>query len=279
MTRFHWVWTFVLAAACATAPPPPKPAVLPPLPAPGTDELSVVYAAAVRTAQYPVQDHVSRDLVPILRTNPDLRWDKEGRVLMAAWTMKKYYAGKEGMPYTLPNEADNKVTVWVTAVPYLQRACRGWGLPPQDLPLRLAQALGMPPPKPDGYDAFVQMWVDPRTFFRPCPDPEIADRECQVNLDGGPVDRSGGCPWSKDQVSKAFVEVSDKHLLWMCENWKSTYTDPTKKRYPWTALGYTFDWGDLLHPQGQSEYVVPPGTTVWIEKIFTAEEYCGKEAP
>lgn len=272
MSRFPWVLALVLAAGCATA-PPPQPA--PPIPAPGTEELWAVYAAAVRTAQYPAQDHVYTELVPILRTNPELRWDSQGRVLMATWTKKKFYDGKVGQPYTLP-EKPNPVTVWVTAVPYLQEACRGWGLPPQELPLRIAQALGMPPPPAQGgNDAFVQMWVDPRTFFRPCPDPEITDHECQVNLNGGPVEQTISCPWSKDQISEAFVRVSDQHLDWMCANWTSTYTGDPKTSYPWTALGYTFDWGDLLHPQGQSEYVVPPGTTVWIQKIFTAEEYCG----
>lgn len=273
MSRFRWVLAlgaFIVATGCATAPPPTPPPILAP-PAPGTEELWAVYAAAVRTAKIPVQDHVVTDLVPILRTNPVLRWE-QGRVLMATWTKRKYYEGKVGQPYTLPDD----VTVWLTAVPYLQEDCRGWDLPPAGLPLRIAQTLGMPPPPAEGGDdAFVQMWVDPRTFFRPCPDPEITDHECQVNLDGGPADASGGCPWSIVQLSGAFVRVSDDHLLWMCHNWKSTYTGDPKTSYPWTALGYTFDWGDLLHPAGQSEYVVPPKTTVWIESISSAEEYCG----
>ncbi|HEX5717155.1 MAG TPA: hypothetical protein VF179_13405 [Thermoanaerobaculia bacterium] len=276
MSRIHWVLALVLATGCATA-PPPKP-VSPPIPAPGTEELWAIYAAAVRTAQYPVQDHVSTELVPILRTNPELRWDQQGRVLMVTWTKKKYYDGKIGQAYTLP-EKPNPVTVWLTAVPYLQEDCRGWNLPPQDLPLRTAQVLGTPPPAEGGNDSFVQMWVDPRTFFRPCPDPEITDRECQVSLDGRAVDRSGGCPWSKDQLSGAFVRVSDEHIDWMCANWEGTYKGTNK--FPWTALGYTFDWGDLLHPQGQSEYVAPPGTTVWIESISSMEEYCesGTQTP
>jgi hypothetical protein len=49
--------------------------------------------AAVRTAQIPVQEHVATDLVPIVKTNPDLRWDAQGRVLMATWTKRKYYDG------------------------------------------------------------------------------------------------------------------------------------------------------------------------------------------
>lgn len=262
----------VLATGCATAPPPssPKP---PAPPAPGTEDLWVVYAETVRTAQYPVQEHVSTDLVPILRTNPDLRWDDQGRVLMVTWTKRKYYEGNVGQPYKVPQGVD----IWLTAVPHFQRACRGWDLPAERLPLRISQAVGLPPPPAEGGDdSFVQMWVDPKTFFRPCPDPEITDRECQVSLDGGPVDRTGACPWSMAQLSEAFVKVSDDHLRWMCGNWKSTYTGDPKTSYPWTALGYTFDWGDLLHPQGQSEFVVPEGKTVWIESISTAAEYCGK---
>ena len=262
MSRFPWVLALVLATGCATAPPPKT-----------QEEFWAVYAEAVSTAQYPEQSHVYRQLVPILRTNPALRWDQEGRVLMATFTKRKYYDGKVGQPYTLPQG----VTVWLTPVPYLQEDCRAWGLSPDALPLRIAQSLGLPPPSQGGNDSFVQMWVDPKTFFRPCPDPEITDHECQVNLDGGPADRTGACPWSRDQVSGAFVKVSEDHLDWMCGNWKSTYTGDPKTSYPWTALGYTFDWGDLLHPQGQSEYVVPPGTTVWIEGVWPTAEYCGAD--
>lgn len=277
MSRFHrnlCALALVLATGCATAPPPSL-ARPPEPPAPGTEDLWVVYAQTVRTAQYPVKDHISTGLVPILETNPELRWN-QGRVLMVTWSKRKNYEGKVGQPYKVPQGID----IWVTAAPHLQRACREWDLPVEALPLRISQSLGLPPPPAEGGDdSFVQMWVDPKTFFRPCPDPEITDQQCQVSLDGEPVNRNGACPWSTNQVSGAFVQVSDDHLLWMCNNWKSTYTGDPQTSYPWTALGYTFDWGDLLHPQGQSEFVVPPGTTVWIEGISTAAEYCKLPEP
>jgi hypothetical protein len=265
MSRFRWVFILVAilaAAGCATAPAPKTPT---------SEDLWAEYARAVEAARIPVQANVSTRLTAILETNPELRWNQE-RVLMATWTKKKYYEGKVGQPYTLPQG----VTVWLTAVPYLQKECRGWGLPPERLSLRLAQELGMPPPSAGGNDSFVQMWVDPKTFFRPCPDPEITDHECLVNVDGGPANATGGCPWSTDQVSGAFVDISDAHLTWMCDNWTNTYTGDPKTSYPWTALGYTFDWSDFNHPQGQSEYVVPPGTTVWIESLTPTGEYCKK---
>lgn len=260
MSRFHrnlCAVALALATGCATAPPPPQ-------------DLWARYDEAVKAAQYPAQDRISRSLVPILHTNPDLRWE-DGRVLMVTWTRRFHYDGKVGHPYQVPAGVD----LWVTAVPYLQRACRGWNLAAGPLSLRLSQALGLPPPPAEGGDdSFVQMWVDPRTLFRPCPDPEITDRECQVSLDGEPADRTGGCPWTKDQLSGSFVQVSDDHLSWMCKNWKTSYTGDPKTSYPWTGLGYTFDWKDLRHPQGQSEFVLPPGTTVWIESISTSAEYC-----
>ena len=48
------------------------------------------------------------------------------------------------------------------------------------LVLRLEQRLGLPPKA--GKDAFLEVWIDPADLFRPCPDPGIADRECQVDV-------------------------------------------------------------------------------------------------
>ena len=88
MSRFPWVLALVLATGCATAPPPKDP--------------WAVYAEAVRIAQYPEQSHVYRQLVPILRTNPALRWDEQGRVLMATWTKRKYYEARLASPTRCP---------------------------------------------------------------------------------------------------------------------------------------------------------------------------------
>ena len=263
---------FILLSCATVSPQPPAPAPQPANPAVTASDgtLWTIYSAAVEAAKFPEPGHISRDLVPIVRSNPHLTWDDNGRVLMVTWTKKAYYAGKEGQPYALPKG----VTMWLTAVPYIQRACQSWDLPPDRLPLRIAQAIGTPPPKPGGNDSFVQVWADSRTFFRPCPDPEITDRECQATLNGRPVNKDAGCPWTTEQLSAAYVKVSDDHLAWMCKNWSDTYLVEPQKRYPWTALGYTFDWGDLLHPVGQSEYVVLPETTVWVDKIFSADEYC-----
>ncbi len=153
----------------------------------------------------------------------------------------------------------------------------GTGFPcesPDQLRTRLRQVLGL---RPDGDDdAFVQMWADPKDFFRPCADPEVTDRECTLNLTTRASPRDG-CPWSdssQGQVSARWVSVTQDHLAWMCDNWTRSFPANPHDGYPWTALGYTYDWGKPS-PVGQSEFVAPQGTTVVVESITGTEEYCG----
>jgi hypothetical protein len=251
----------VLASGCATTRQPPS-----------LEELWQEYEQAVEAAKYPQPAHISRSLVPITTITPGLVWDEAGdKVLMATWTKAKYYTGQP------PYETTINATVWLTAVPFLQRFCQGTGLQGDPLRIRLAERLGMPPDAAN--EVFVQMWVDPKDFFRPCPDPEINDGECQVNLTTGPVDTAGTCPWSAalaGQVSGKFVAVAQSQLEWMCSNWTSSYpTNEPRKSYPWTALGYTYDWGSASF-YGESEFVLPPSSTVTVQSITPMDAYCAR---
>jgi len=268
MLRFTW-WaglglSLVLVTGCAGTGS---------LRAPRTDlssaELWKLYEKAVATTKVPQSTAISTTLVPIVHSTPGLRWDGQGRVLMVTWTRREHYEGSAGKPYTFTYG-----DVWLTAVPFAQRFCRTLHLPPDKLRLRLAQLLGLPPDASE--DAFVQMWVDPKDFFRPCADPEITDRECTLNLttQSAPPD---GCPWAgsfQNQASLKWATVTQDHLDWMCGNWTESYPPDPRKAYPWTGLGYTRDWGSP-NPVGQSEFVAPKGTTVLIESITGTAEYCG----
>jgi hypothetical protein len=259
-TALPLLGALLLLSGCATARQPRS-----------LEELWKEYEQAVQAAKYPVPARVSRGLVPITTFTPGLVWSDDGqKVLMATWTKAKYYTGQPPYDTTLP------ATVWLTAVPFFQQFCQRAGLQGEALRLRLAQRLGMPPDSAN--DVFVQMWVDPRDFFRPCPDPEIIDGECQVNLTTGEVDRSS-CPWSaalQSQVSGKFVSVVQSQIEWMCSNWTSSYPPgEPRKSYPWTALGYTYDWGAKSF-YGESEFVIPPGTTVTVQSITPMDQYCAR---
>lgn len=269
MPRSTW-WagftlSFLLITGCATR--GPVPVSSPPAAAPSAD-LWKLYVQAVEATMRPKPSAISTALVPIVRSTPGLRWDGEGRVLMVTWSKSEYYEDSVGKPYTFSHG-----DVWLTAVPFAQEFCRSQDLPPGKLQLRLNQLLGLPPD--DDNDAFVQMWVDPRAFFRPCADPEITDRECTLNLT---VDDSpeSTCPWRdsfENQVSRRWVAVTWDRLEWMCNNWSKSFPPDPRKGYPWTGLGYTYDWGKP-DPVGQSEFVAPQGTAVVIESVTGTADYC-----
>lgn len=260
-----------LTAGCATrgpAPSSPPPASRAPRVDLAPEDLWKLYEQAVEAARFPKPSAISTGLVPIVQSTPRLHWDNQGRVLMATWSKRQFYESSIGQPYTFTHGV-----VWMTAVPFVQDFCRSLKLPPDQLRLRLNQLLGMPPDGDD--DAFVQMWVDPKDFFRPCADPEITDRECTLNLTTQQAPE-GQCPWEvsfEGQVSARWVSVTEQHLDWMCGNWSKSFPPDPRKGYPWTGLGYTYDWGQPS-PIGQSEFVAPQGTTVLIESVTGTAEYC-----
>ena len=53
------------------------------------------------------------------------------------------------------------------------------------------------------------------------------------------------------------------------------YDDPSKG-YPWSRLGYTYDWGNPESEVGLSEFVVAAKSKVVIEKVYSNAEYCGQ---
>lgn len=250
-------------AGCATTRtgPPAGPASL--------DHLWQQYERAVEDTRYPLPVRVSRELVPIATWFEGLVWDdSRQQVLMVTFTKAAWFT---------PGEMELSRDTWFTAVPFLQRFCRDSHLQGKRLDVRLEQRLGLPPSNTS--DAFAEVWIKPTDLFRPCPDPEISDRECQVNLTAGPVDRNAPCPWSaaqQQQVSGRFATVSRQHLDWMCANWTSSRPPGQPRQgYPWTALGYTYDWAPSAPSHvGESEFVAPKGTSVTIRRIVPVAQYC-----
>lgn len=236
------------------------------------------YQAAVAAARQPTAAKISKDLLPLVRDSPRLEW-RDGRVLMVTWTKSRHFPQP---PYRLGYDFALYGDTWFTAVPAVRDFCRAYQ--GADLDLRLRQRLGLPPD--DANDVFVELWIEAQDIFRPCPDPEISDSQCQVRiplLDERPAPGAGEPPWAcprpglaPRQLSGQFVIVHSTHLEWMCHNWKKSYLNPDPRDdYPWTALGYTYDWsGD--DPRGESEYVALGGTRVIFERMVETDAYCGR---
>lgn len=113
--------------------------------------------------------------------------------------------------------------------------------------LRMEQLLGLPPQH--HYTHFALMWADPKDIFRPAQDSAV----------------------NKTDVALGFPEGTDEaHRQWFYENQKYSYTP---HRYPWTGMGYTYDWAENGTEYGYSEYIVRDGAVVTVEQSYTNTEF------
>lgn len=206
------------------------------------------YRAAVMDAAVAEPSEISKNLVAIVPSNERLVWKNRNdslktRVLVVTWTNYNGYDGKVGQPVTVSRE------IWVTTVPEVKHFCKQHKVRGS---LRLEQLLGLPPE--NGKTKFVEMWVRPADLYRPSADPEITDREAEIDF----------------RTPNKFIEVSDEFKKWYNDLKAQSYGG---NGYPWTRLGYTYDWGKKKNHVGMSEFVVLPGSTVEINSISTTEEY------
>ena len=160
---------------------------------------------------------------------------------------------------------------WVTVVPELKNLLGNY-----PTLLRVAQSLGLPPPSATQTlenTCIVEMYVSPADLFRPSADPEVSDHEAQINFpaDGFRKFDDTLLIYSEMPCDASYCSSctsSGKCGMTSYRNWYSnrrTYVysqTSVNSPYPWTALGYTYDWGNPAPPHfGVSEFVVNAGST------------------
>ncbi|MCV6590594.1 MAG: hypothetical protein OIF57_16440 [Marinobacterium sp.] len=205
------------------------------------------FQAAVKDAETATADEIARNLAAISPLNKNLVWKQEqNSVLVLTWTGWNGYDSEVGNDITLQRE------VWVTPVPYLQNFCRNHEQQGNALTLRLEQLLGLPPG--NNKSRFVEMWVHPNDLFRPSADPAITDNAAELSF---PIATG--------------MTISQSHKDWINNLKNSSYGE---NGYPWTRLGYTYDWGNPDSEIGLSEYVVRQGATINIQAVHSQQQYC-----
>lgn len=208
------------------------------------DNLNQTYTNAIDDAMIADNNEISSNLTPITENNSNLTWQGNGsdkRVLVVLWTTHKSSYPVGGNVTTYWGET------WVTVVPEIKNFFKSHSIPEQYLQLRVAQLLGLPPDSKDDY--FVEVWVNPKDLFRPTPDNEINDTTAQLDL-----------PSSVDPT----------YEKWFDNNIISSYFP---KEYPWTRLGYTYDWGNPNSHVGLSEFVIKNNSNVTVKSVQTTNEY------
>jgi len=172
------------------------------------------------------------------------------RLLVISWMKQsnlQYWP--EGKTFKTSN--NQAYLSWITTAPEMLDFLKKNHFPSaESLHLRIAQILGMPPDTKNDY--FVEFWVYPENLFRSTPDPEINDHEADLYFPGN---------------------VSPKHKSWFLNEIKNKYDTTTTSAFPWTRLGYTYDWADPLHKVGLSEFVVDTSSVVTVKKTYSSWQY------
>lgn len=220
------------------------------------------YYEALKDAAIVEENDITDNLLAITRDNPDLVWNKaKTRVLVVTWKTRSAYENYiKNNPQTSP---EPNYAIWVTAAPEVKTFCQNYlrdnpMATDHQLDLRLKQYLGLPPGPDQKYDVFVELWVNPENIFRPCVDPEINDTKCDLNI---------------PDHFPSVANIPDYGAFY-----QYLYFNRFRgaNRYPWTGIGYTYDWnkGDHQSKVGASEFILIPNTPYKIEQDVSTREYC-----
>jgi hypothetical protein len=227
------------------------------VPAPTLND--VAFEAALRDSAGQSAANAFDALFAISDDNGALIWRDAARrdvlmvSLMSQSAYDRYWKGKDkGRTFA------GRPVSWVTAAPQVQAFCRSTGLSGDALKLRLKQLLGLHPDR--DYAVFVEIWVDRGDLFRPCPDPEVDDRNCNVSFQV-----RNGLP-----VAPKVKGVPD-FIAWYNETYQGSYVPSGA---PWTRLGYTYDWHPNTPKFGASEYLITTDAPYEIERAQTIDDYC-----
>ncbi|HXP75984.1 MAG TPA: hypothetical protein VN823_17710 [Stellaceae bacterium] len=148
--------------------------------------------------------------------------------------------------------------IWVTLAGEVQSQCRAWSLSGVDLRRRLEQLLGLPPDPPPQYEkaVFATMQVPRDALARPCLGIDAADPahpKCTIAV---PAQSAA----SADMQGFVGKQMMDSYVV----------HNPSGPGYPYTRLGYTYDWA----PGAEAQFVVAPGTSLAVTDEVATDAYC-----
>lgn len=204
---------------------------------------AALYEAAVRDAAFADKDEVHQ-LVSIDKTSDMVTWNSTGdKVLVLSWHEypDSFVKGtdvtfKWGAVWTF---TDREIIEW-----YKQNKNTV-----TDWELRLKQLIGFPEDKNRTH--FSAFWVDPADLVRPAYETDIT-----AQLDYSSV-------LNHDDFDESFAEWFDANII-------SSYFDG---HYPWTRLGYSYDWADNGTEYGLTEFLILKDSHGTVEFTLSNDEF------
>lgn len=206
---------------------------------PGPDT-GALWKAAMQDAVFSEDDEI-HELVELTKDDSRVIWDEAGeRVLLLSW---HDYDDACAPGASIPTEYGD---IWAVSAGEMKawyeqnhRGVKNWEL-------RFAQLLGVH--EDEGYTRFTAFWVSPKDVIRPA---YVTDVTRQMENDYAAV------------TEEAYREWFDGNILW-------SYFESD---YPWTRLGYTYDWSGEGSEYGLTEFLVADGSKVEIAFTLSTAEF------
>jgi len=182
-------------------------------------------------------------LVTLTKEEQLVEWNKDGdKVLLCSW--HKYPDS-----YVKGNDATLQ---WGEVWAFTEKEFAAWyernkesGI--TDWELRMKQLIGLPPATANTHVTL--MWVSPEDIYRPANKTDITSSE----------------------MVEGYPEVDDEeYIKWFADNIEWSYIESA---YPWTRLGYTYDWAESSLEYGITEFIIKKGATVSVYDTLTTEEF------
>lgn len=201
---------------------------------------AALWKAAMTDAVFS-EDEELHELVVLTKDDDRVIWDEAGeRVLLLSWHNYDDACAPGGSIRTEYGD------IWATSVGEMQLWYEQNHAGVEDWDLRFSQLLGVH--EDEGYTRFTAFWVLPEDVIRPA---YVTDVTKQMENDYAVV------------TDGAYKEWFDGNILW-------SYFESD---YPWTRLGYTYDWSGGESEYGLTEFLISDGSKVEIAFTYTTAEF------
>ncbi len=202
------------------------------------------YVAAIDNAMIGKLGSASSGLNPVTRDNPRIIWRGEGENATVLVTIFTRFSSSYPVGHNVTTSWD---FTWVTLAPDIKGFFATHSTVSVNNTVRLAQLLGLSADTKNTY--IVEAWANPKALFRPAGDPEINDTTASITL--SPTANATYRAWFNGNIVAAYYP----------------------KTFPWTRLGYTYDWGNGGTTVGLSEYVLWKNASILVKSVSTVDQY------
>lgn len=200
-----------------------------------------LYEMAVKDAAIAEEDEI-KPLVSLTKKDKLVTWDDKGRVLLCTW---------HSYPDSYP-KGETVTAKWGYIWTFTDKEIAthaGELKGSEDAVMRLRQLISINPNKT--HSTVTGLWVNPSDVVRPAYQSDVFKGNMWTAFPDG-------------------AEVDGEFKSWFDQNILDSYYYGS---YPWTRLGYTYDWADNGKEYGLTEFLIKKGAQAEVAFTETTDEF------